>query len=72
MGVMRISGFVGRHGRGMGYPGRIVDPPGGGALRAAGMRTQIPFARAAGAPAEETIQIKTFDPGAEEIIWVRP
>jgi hypothetical protein len=39
--------------------------------RLAGER-KIPFARAVGAPAEETIQIKAFDPGAEEIIWVRP
>lgn len=33
---------------------------------------KIPFARAAGAQAEETVQIKTFDPSAEEIIWIRP
>lgn len=33
---------------------------------------KIPFARAAGAPAEEAERIKAFDPSAEEIIWVRP
>jgi hypothetical protein len=33
---------------------------------------KIPFARAYGAPVEETVQIKTFDPHAEEIILVRP
>jgi hypothetical protein len=33
---------------------------------------KIPFARAVGAPAEEAVQIREFDPNAEEIIWVRP
>jgi hypothetical protein len=33
---------------------------------------KIPFARPAGAPAEEAERISTFDPAAEEIVWVRP
>jgi hypothetical protein len=33
---------------------------------------KIPFARPAGATAAEAEQINTFDPSAEEIIWVRP
>ena len=33
---------------------------------------RIPFARAAGAAAEEAERIRTFDPRLEEIIWVRP
>ena len=33
---------------------------------------KIPFARSSGASAEEAEQIRTFDPNAEEIIWVRP
>jgi hypothetical protein len=33
---------------------------------------KIPFARAAGAPAAEAERIRTFDPAAEEIVWVRP
>jgi hypothetical protein len=33
---------------------------------------KIPFARNAGAHAEEAVQIRSFDPQAEEIIWVRP
>jgi len=33
---------------------------------------KIPFIRAAGASAEDTIQTKSFDAAAEEIIWVRP
>ena len=33
---------------------------------------RIPFARPAGAPAQDAEQIKAFDPDLEEIIWVRP
>lgn len=33
---------------------------------------KIPFARAAGAPAAEAERVRTFDPTAEEIVWVRP
>lgn len=33
---------------------------------------KIPFARAAGSPADEAEKISTFDPNAEEIVWVRP
>lgn len=33
---------------------------------------QLAFARLAGAPAEETERVFSFDPNAEEIIWVRP
>lgn len=33
---------------------------------------KIPFARAVGAPADDAVQIRDFDPNAEEIIWVRP
>jgi hypothetical protein len=36
------------------------------------LERKIPFARSAGAPVEEAEQVKTFDPNAEEIIWVRP
>lgn len=36
------------------------------------LERKIPFARPAGAAAEEAEQIKTFDPSVEEIIWVRP
>jgi hypothetical protein len=35
-------------------------------------RRHLAFARAHGAPASETVLVKTFDPDAEEIIWVRP
>jgi hypothetical protein len=33
---------------------------------------KIPFARPAGAPAGDAVQISTFDPSAEEILFVRP
>jgi hypothetical protein len=33
---------------------------------------KIPFARAAGAPAADAERVTRFDPGAEEIVWVRP
>jgi hypothetical protein len=33
---------------------------------------KIPFARGAGAPANEAERIRTFDPTADEILWVRP
>jgi hypothetical protein len=33
---------------------------------------KLAFARPVGASATESTQIKTFDPDAEEIIWVRP
>jgi len=33
---------------------------------------KIPFARHAGAPAGDAVQITTFDPSAEEILFVRP
>ena len=33
---------------------------------------RIPFARASGTIAEDAERIRTFDPGLEEIIWVRP
>ena len=33
---------------------------------------KMAFARAAGAEPEETTLVHTFDPGAEEIIWLRP
>lgn len=33
---------------------------------------RIPFARASGTIAEDAERITTFDPGLEEIIWVRP
>jgi hypothetical protein len=33
---------------------------------------KIPFARAAGAPAADAERGRTFDPTAEEIVWVRP
>jgi hypothetical protein len=33
---------------------------------------KIPFARAVGAPATEAERIRTFDPAADEIVWVRP
>ncbi|MBX7160569.1 MAG: hypothetical protein K1X95_09790 [Acidimicrobiia bacterium] len=32
----------------------------------------VPFARAAGARADEASQLHAFDPDAEEILWVRP
>jgi len=35
-------------------------------------RRNLAFARAHGAPASETVQVRSFDPSAEEIIWVRP
>ncbi len=35
-------------------------------------KCRIPFARSEGAPASEATRIRTFDPAAEEIIWVRP
>ncbi len=33
---------------------------------------KIPFARPVGAPADDAVQIKAFDPHAGEIIFVRP
>jgi len=33
---------------------------------------KIPFARAVGAPADAAERIRSFDPAAEEIVWVRP
>jgi hypothetical protein len=33
---------------------------------------KIPFARPAGAKADDAVQIATFDPSAEEILFVRP
>lgn len=33
---------------------------------------KLAFARPAGAGADETEQVRHFDPEAEEIIWVRP
>ena len=33
---------------------------------------RIPFARPAGAPADDAERITAFDPELEEIIWVRP
>jgi hypothetical protein len=33
---------------------------------------KIPFARNPGVHADEAVQIREFDPNAEEIIWVRP
>ena len=33
---------------------------------------QMAFARPAGAAVEEAERVYAFDPGAEEIIWVRP
>jgi hypothetical protein len=33
---------------------------------------KIPFARPAGAQSEEAVQIRRFDPAAEEILFVRP
>jgi hypothetical protein len=33
---------------------------------------KIPFARRPGAPADDAERITVFDPGAEEIVWVRP
>ena len=33
---------------------------------------KIPFARPTGSPAGDAVQIKTFDPSAEEILFVRP
>jgi hypothetical protein len=33
---------------------------------------KIPFARRAGAPADSAVQIREFDPVAEEILFVRP
>jgi hypothetical protein len=36
------------------------------------LERKIPFARSAGASADEAEQIHSFDPNAEEIIWVRP
>jgi len=33
---------------------------------------KIPFARAPGTPADAAERIRTFDPSAEEIVWVRP
>ena len=33
---------------------------------------KIPFARAAGAPAGDAERVRSFDPAAEEIVWVRP
>lgn len=33
---------------------------------------KIPFARAAGSPADAAEKISSFDPDAEEIVWVRP
>lgn len=33
---------------------------------------RLAFARAAGATAAEVVQIDSFDPTADEIIWVRP
>jgi hypothetical protein len=34
--------------------------------------SKMAFARAPGAPPEDAERITSFDPGAEEIIWVRP
>lgn len=33
---------------------------------------KIPFARPAGAPADQAVQIARFDPQADEILFVRP
>ena len=33
---------------------------------------KVPFARPAGASADEAVQISSFDPHAEEILFVRP
>ena len=33
---------------------------------------KVPFARSLGAPADTAVQIDTFDPQAEEILFVRP
>lgn len=33
---------------------------------------KIPFARPAGAPADDAERITAFDPHAEEIVWIRP
>jgi hypothetical protein len=35
-------------------------------------KKHLPFARAAGAPADEAELVRHFDPDAEEIVWVRP
>ncbi len=33
---------------------------------------QMPFGRAAGAPASDAALLRAFDPTLEEIVWVRP
>ena len=33
---------------------------------------QMPFGRAAGAPAKDAVLLRSFDPTLEEIVWVRP
>ena len=35
-------------------------------------QSKMAFARPLGAPVEQAERIRSFDPGAEEIIWVRP
>jgi hypothetical protein len=35
-------------------------------------QSKMAFARPMGAPVEEAERITSFDPGAQEIIWVRP
>ena len=35
-------------------------------------QSKMAFARPTGAPVEEAERIRSFDPSAEEIIWVRP
>jgi hypothetical protein len=35
-------------------------------------QSKMAFARSVGAPVEEAERIRSFDPSAEEIIWVRP
>ena len=35
-------------------------------------QSKMAFARPTGAPVEQAERIRSFDPSAEEIIWVRP
>ncbi len=35
-------------------------------------QSKMAFARSFGAPVEQAERIRSFDPSAEEIIWVRP
>ncbi|MGD0219172.1 MAG: hypothetical protein ABSC73_01735 [Acidimicrobiales bacterium] len=72
MGVMRILDQNGD----TAVSWDVCDPP---SLRRAealfadlSSRHNLAFARAFGAPASKTDLLKTFDPNAEEIIWVRP